>query len=731
MTLIQHIDFQPSGFAELPQGPTPAQADVALLQTPDAAAHPLPNPRVAQGLRATLSAGTQGQSLRLPVNSPPPILFTSVWVNLDQLVGGQAQILGAYTADGTTLAVVHFNPADQTLALQPYNASAANTPVPPGPTWRHLRLATTGAVAVLSIDNGPNFIRVGSGTPPPLAEVALGPRTKDASATGVIDFDHWRLASAPIDHTPLPPTGVHAGHADRWLVAYQPSSARSVAFASEYAKRRGVPPWNLAAISAPTSETISLTQYYALRDQLGETLETTGLRPHILGILLGPDLPVFVESQPGVRTSPVASLLQTENQDTAANPNPAYTGELGQRPTADRLGSARLAASFDFPDTTAVAQALDAADRTLTPLDAKQNHTVYLDPHPADNPLAVALASTFRDFTQGVGAQQLRLPLRTTSAFDAADPTRPDRFASVDHDAVYYGWDVAGPANNPTPFAEPAGPRLFFAQFDTEQPVAPSLRNPSANHWLGVAHAAGYAACAAATAAYSFSYAPVHTLFFEALRQGWTLAEAWAVATPFHRADLFFYGDPLLTVPFPKQGVAVLADLPTGPPTPDPEPIAYLSETQTRFTPSNPNTRFLLRSTDTQGRTERNRRTLDPSPSLAPAWPNRPDWPPATPPGRIRCAALWPSPVDLHSVALVALEADPPSAIATPPTPAAPKAHERSIVFEIDPPTQPVRLRFRIEPKDSSAPIEHTPWSRTVTPQTAEPAPAVFAVAHA
>ncbi len=53
---------------------------------------------------------------------------------------------------------------------------------------------------------------------------------------------------------------------------------------------------------------------------------------------------------------------------------------------------------------------------------------------------------------------------------------------------------------------------------------------------------------------YNLSASPYARPFFDALRQGWTLAEAWFVALPLVRNTLFLTGDPLMTVAIPREG---------------------------------------------------------------------------------------------------------------------------------------------------------------------------------
>lgn len=723
MPLIQHIDFQVPDFGELPSGPTPPVADVAMQQLPEAAAHPNPQGAPRVGLRATLSAGGIGQALTRPLDSIPSLLSTSAWINFTTLIGGHAQLIAIEAQSVGPVAAVAFHPDSQSLSLTAYQEPPAFMPLPQGPPWRHVRLLYANGLSGLSLDLGNNFIQFAQNTPPTPTHAVLGPATKDAGATGHIDFDHWRISDAILPQAPQSPPAQPAAHPDRWLVVYRQDSARSLAFALEYANRRGVPPWNLTALDAPATETISFSQYLALQAQLEDQLVLGQLSGHVSGVLLASDLPVFVDTDGQGALAPVASLLQTQDTDALTQPNPLHTHPLDQRPTAQQLAGGRFAASIETSTTGDVLAPLDAADRAANPLDPASPHRVYLDPHPADDTAANHAAETLQAFVASLDAQSLRLPLFSTAPLTPQTTGRPDRFDTIQNDAVHFGWELGGPAANPNPFAQPAGPRLLSVQLDPQPTGGASLRNPTPDHWLGVAQLAGYAAYTAAVSEYDPNQAPNPQRFFQALRNGWTLAEAWAVASPQLRTPLHFFGDPLLTIPFPKQGFDILG--PATPATTEDQLaiLAKLPADQTSFTSTNTGTPILLRAVDPEGRRERNRRILPAYPPIAPAWPNRDGWQPARQNNTLRCIALWPTPAAHRHVATVTLETDPTSAVTELPPPQTPNRHRRAVVFELEAPANAARFRLRIEHADSSAPPVYTPWSTAIQPAAAPAAP--------
>ncbi|MEM6257273.1 MAG: hypothetical protein AAGI37_03045 [Planctomycetota bacterium] len=554
----------------------------------------------------------------------------------------------------------------------------------------------------------------------PTRYVWLGAAFPADGFVGTIDFDRWALSTQPIGVPLAKPTADHAGDPRRWLAVYNRTDADSCAWADTYRHRRGLPYANLCGLDLPTSETIGAASFEAMRQQINAYLDDNRLRGQVVGVLLGLNVPGYADLAGQDTPTPIASYLHTDDPHGLPVVNPLYRGTITQRPTAPDFAGVRLTGRIDAASLADAVAMIDRADAlTADPLAHDQGADLLIDLNPDNPDVGPVYTQPVADWANGIGSARLRLP---KVVYDGAAPT------AASNDAVLWGWrDAAPPADF---FGPPAGRRAACLQFAPGAEPAVTARDPLAADWLSRALYAGYAYAAAPSRAYSLSALPLPHLFFEALRQGWTVAEAWLVAKPFLRDALQIVGDPLMPVPFPKSGYDVFGPAPRLDAIDFESPLAVLhaGERGLPLAPSDlpdehSQARYLVRRFDEQGRPDHASASVlvsiaggTPFRPAPPAWPTEEGWPALQRGGKSILSAHWPASLRSLGVGSVQLESQAgtePPATANSTTP---QAGQRAVSFSIDHPTQPTRYRITAVQGDA---VINTPWSAVVAPAAA------------
>jgi len=382
------------------------------------------------------------------------------------------------------------------------------------------------------------------------------------------------------------------------------------------------------------NESISFAEYLALLDQIETYLDLNGLGSQVMGLLVGYRVPGYVlHPEIGV-VFPTGSFLSSDLLHLFAQTNPHASLDHPTRPTAANLGGVRLTARIDGPSLAEalalINRSVILSDQTLLPSDQ------LLVAATPNQPSLATRSADLMAWYRSVERQKLRLPSQLSG-----DPvTQPDaEFSEIDHDAFYWGWGQTEP---PTGFfASPAGSRIVSVQIRTSNAHATTLRGSTPSNWIDTALSAGYAAAIGSSLNYSISSIPRAEPFFEALRRGWTLAEAWLVSQPFLRDGLYLVGDPLLTVLTPKAGWDIFGPLERIEDLDPDKPSAALPEDQHQYTPASDElpadqtaALYLLRRRDELGRSEAgftsilvgNRGGTSSTPPPSPAWPTASGW---------------------------------------------------------------------------------------------------------
>jgi len=513
----------------------------------------------------------------------------------------------------------------------------------------------------------------------------------------------------------------------RWLVVYNTANADSVTWAESYRQSRGVPYANLLGLELSTAEQISQAAFLTMRQAIASYLTDNALDDQILGILCGHGVPGQYTRDDGQAEAIAGQLHDLQGStDPIANPLAPIGETVVARPERGNLGSLRLTARIDGP-TLADSQALTTRAESIDFADGEQSK-IWLDAHATDAPFYESRTQHMLEWADSPDRQRLRLPLEITADGQSQDV----QFPAISEDAFFWGWDQAVVPSGF--FAEPAGPRAFCLQLHYNGATAPTLRNPGDNSWAVSALQAGYAAAAGATRSFTPTAVPLVRPFFQALRSGWTLAEAWFVANPLLRVGLMLVGDPLMTVSLPRGGWDVYGPFESWHAARFDQPIAHRRPSQKTLTldveqqpAEGESALYIVRHVDAQGRTEAGfshvliqRNDQQPTePPAVPAWPGAPGWSPRQLQDQWRLSALWARRFGASNITRIELIEQVQGEVEQVVRTRIAEPEQRDVFFEQAPAGSPVRYRIKTTSSDQAE--AYSPWSKWLTLQ--QPAP--------
>lgn len=640
-------------------------------------------------------------------------------IDTSQVTGGRVTLAGGMDDTGEQVWQLLFDAIAGVFELS-VGDDLLTAPIPTALAWQIIEvgLDNSAGSATLTL-NGVERATITNAIPA-TRYTWLGCAFMDESVLGIIECDHWLIASAPIGVPLALPSETHAGDPRRWLVVYNRSDDDSCTWADTYRGRRGIPYANLCGLDLPTTETITAGAYETMRQQINDYLDENNLRQQVVGVLLGLNVPGYADAAGQFMLTPIASYLHTDDTHGLPAVNPLYQSAIAERPVASDYASVRLTGRIDASSLAEAISMIDRADSLATqPLAHDAGGALLIDINP-DNPnVGPVYTQPVADWANGEGLSRLRLP---ATVYDAQAPT------AASDEAVVWGWRDAAPPSGF--FDAPAGRRAICMQFDPEPTPAVTVRDAGATDWLSSALQAGYAFAAAPSRNYSLSSLPLPHLFFEALLQGWTIAEAWLVAQPFVRDGLQIVGDPLMPIAFPKTGYDVFGPATRLDLVDFDSPLAMLHAGERELTlepgdlPVNGESlRYMVRRIDDHGRSDHASAAIfaavesgQPIRPALPAWPSRVDWPVLQRDGQLIFSAHWPASLrsrSIDSIQLVAqVDSDDPVILDE----LAPVTNQRRVVFSVDLPSEPTRYRFTIV---QGSALFDTPWSGEVAPPAA------------
>lgn len=554
----------------------------------------------------------------------------------------------------------------------------------------------------------------------------LGGIQKDESLSGEIFLDEWVTSDEYISPVVVEPASEFADAPARWLVIYNTTAPESSQWADSYRDARRVPHANCLGLPLSLSESISTVEYEDMLGEIEAYLNRNGLRPQVMGILVGYGVPGYAVPPGTAFNLPILSLLHYAEMSLFSTPNPAAAESIHTRPRQADLSGVRFTARIDAPN---LASANRFHERSLTltvaPLGAQDR--LYFDPTTA--------AFGFPEWTGRAmdwyrSLDRQRLHIHSTLSGDP-DADNDAQFSAIDRDAFYWGWGPATPPENF--FGEPEGSRVACVQLRTVGVAATALRSVTPGHWIDIALDAGYAAAVGSSLSYSPDSLLYARSFFEALRRDWTLAEAYLLAAPRVQDGLYLVGDPLLRVQLPKAGWDVFGPLSGGRDLEPQTPAASLPTGQLTLKLSadqlpdeNDGGLYLVRQIDDEGRSEANFRPLrvgrhDNFPARMPsavAWPNHDYWSFKKSRGVAIATLVFATPIDPYRLSAAALINDVNSTSINADL----ETRPQQVSVEIDLPPAATRYRWRLTSADGLT--SFTPWSApsTASPTLLEPA---------
>jgi uncharacterized protein (TIGR03790 family) len=696
---------------------------VALAQS-DAASFP---DRGTVEIEATLGAGPAGRYVHYDLGSPQGLVHTRVLVNTEALSGGRVHVAGAQTDSDTPAWSIELSPSDPQVTAHLGEGTTLTGDLTAGVHWHclEIKLDAAGGEAELWINGRSTATATGSFSQFTMRHLWLGAVAKEPAATGTLHLDEWRIADAYIGPVVVAPASAYANDPRRWLVLYNTNDPESGQWAQTYQTRRGVPYANLLGLSLSTSEVISDGQFADLVSAVSDYLTRHALSSQILGILSGYRVPGYVDVfGDGSRLVPVSTMLQRLESSLGAYENDDVIDALPQRPTDGTLGEDRLAARVDGPDLAAAISMLDRADNQIANgLGGGDEARLYFDP--VGGAQYATVTSAWRAWVDSLDRMRTRLPIART---DDGQSFTDANFTSVDHDGFFWAFPVSAPDTSGV-FASPAGRRALSLQLHPSNATATTVRQPGGLNWIQAPHQAGYAAAVASSAPFSADKLPLPRPLFEALRQGWTLGEAWHVASPWLRSVLYLVGDPLMTVALPRAGWDVYGPLSSVEQLDVDTPrYALRSLEQSVALPgaAQPGageiSSYLVRRVDAQGRREASATPVRVAhvlgqavaPPLSPVWPTATGWPVWLENDRMHLCLNWDRPLRDGQVASVELRSEVDGAGET--TLLTPAVDPNRSFIAVEQPLPNVAARFRWRVVSAGGAVWTTPWSATVRP---------------
>jgi len=344
---------------------------------------------------------------------------------------------------------------------------------------------------------------------------------------------------------------------DGWLVLYNLNVPDSVLWADWYVQQWDIPASNLLGLAASPSEHLNSRNtfrnqiQYPVRNFLDGNPE---LAERIIGIVVGYGVPGHFASMPqgGPGGYSVADHLQEPYSNDVGPSYPSTNLEnphvLGQMLPNERLTRASLPAGkylvarIDAPTLDGAMALTRRAKRFGDPNSRLPGQTICYDYYDPDLPVP---GHEWTPLRQAVESPELADLPWVKFDMDGVDGVPVPGFAAFRF-AVYklYGWSKAD-----------FGVDLLATRvlaWDLNSYGATTVRSTSApggDVFVPNALNAGYAAAIGATGEPYTPISPYPDTLLAALREGWTLGEAYHLADPFERWVWTLVGDPLMTLP--------------------------------------------------------------------------------------------------------------------------------------------------------------------------------------
>ncbi len=672
-----------------------------------------------KGLRATLADGVGGCALCVTRPANISAFFTRVMVRVSELQSGAVTLMRGSDESAATTFTLRYSAVSNTITLLLGTGESVESSPLTGLAWHcvELQIDIGSGGASMWIDGlreGQLTLTTEAMLPLITRRFELGVMDKTSDAAGTIDMDEWVIAGQPIGPVIVRPTQEHAADPARWIALFNRSDADSVVLAQSYRVVRGLPWANLLGLDLPSDETITPEQYASLAQAVNDYVEQWFPVGQILGIVTLSGVPGFVNFSGTIE--PVPALLQSNSTSGGEIENALATGDL-HRPTASNMAALRMTARIDGPTLARAQFLLDRATLLESQrLGSGDEAAIFISLDAPDTEANTPAKDALIAWASSLDRMKTRLPMRL-STDQAGDD---GRFTRVEADGFF--WGLVSADAGPELFPSPGGARAICVPLNLNAATCTTLRDASSSQWISKALAAGYAAAIGASRVADPVHLPDCNRFFEALRLGWTVAEAWMVASPMLRQRSFLVGDPLLSLALPRSGwelfgpINHLHDL-------DPStPAAILRDAQhsldvTALLQERDSAGLAVRRTDEHGVESDIALVRWPSLDVSgesqrgahlPLWPCEPGWPVVAINDRLHARAVWELPlrsIGIEEVQLIRWRDGEMDVMVSE----RPASRSRIVRVELDCPAEPVRLAWRIW--TSSTAWVQTPWS--------------------
>jgi uncharacterized protein (TIGR03790 family) len=696
-----------------------------VLTQSNAAAYPDRSGLNGLGLHASMSTGDQGGYIYHDLGAPQAELNVRFVFNPWGLSGCRIVVLAGLDSQGKEALRVSYLVVSGVLSVWTPGGVQLSTELDGVIDWQCVEVAVDAVSGQASLwVNGVLVDQsVGDLSASTIQTILFGAIHKQTDVSGDLYLDELCIADAYVGPVIVEPDSSYASDPARWLVVYNTSDPDAVSWADAYRQARGIPFANLAGLALPTTETISASQYEDMVGEISAYLVDNGLDGQVVGILLGYRVPGYVDFTGNGPLESVPALMQTSDLSagTAANPNASPASDA--RLTFDDLAGARMTARLDAPNLAAANELVSRADTIFASGLGGDDSAIYFDPFVGSEPAYQQAFTELLDWATGPYGMKTRLPIKLSGA---PSGNQEASFTDISGDGLFLGWSSTLP--NPDIFSNPAGPRAVCVQLYLGGGSAMTLRGATPGNWAGVPVDAGYASAVVSCRDHSVSAIPDVGALFDALREGWTLGEAWHVAQPLLRSGFYLVGDPLMTVAMPRGGCDVfgpLQDLEDMDPT---APDYMLAEGKTELDLSaNPPAlgvvrHYVIRRTDEEGRAEVSSTSVEvinwggvaQEPVSMPVWPDAGDWPVALEEGQVRLMACWVERIrstDIETVALLSQADGQAVAVAALPEWGPSDSYVLATV-----PMPDVKTRYRWRFTSPGGVVQYTPFSAWVEP---------------
>ena len=334
---------------------------------------------------------------------------------------------------------------------------------------------------------------------------------------------------------------------DNVLFVYNSNNADSLALATYYSAKRGVPAGQLLGVNCTSTEV--LANYAAFQVQV-ETplLAALAALSGVYIIVLGYDVPGGFYDGVDVVSS-VSRISNILTPYLSSDKNKANFFFQQKSETLFEPGDesyAYLVSRIDGPTYEDAKSIIDKATEILN--QDEVNGNLYVDPYfGISNSNYLVYQNNLIKFAATI-SPLLNMPLNMTNF---KDPYTDVPFACLEDDSFYWG-GLSDRATS-TYFRNTDTSRVFFYNADTIS--ATSVRSASGTYWTIKSILSGYASSAGTMSPINPAQFLDATQFFTSFLYGGTLAEAFLYGLPYLNSPVTLIGDPLLTVQFPAYNV--------------------------------------------------------------------------------------------------------------------------------------------------------------------------------